>query len=142
MIVSEILKKKKIRTVTMHPGDSIETAMHMFMDEKIGSIMVCGPRGDLLGMVTERDVMHGMATHGIEVLQNPVKDVMSYAHTCTSDDKVKDIMRQMTLKHVRHVPVIDDDKIIGLVSIGDLLRNQLDETQLEVDTLRDYARAH
>ncbi len=142
MLVSEILRKKRSSAITMNPHDSVETAIRMFKEMKIGAIMVCGPTGDLVGIVTERDVLHVMVTHGAATLDQKVEEIMSQAHTCKMDDNVRSVMRQMTFKHVRHVPVVDGGELKGIVSIGDIVKNQLDEAQLEIDTMRDFARTH
>ncbi len=83
-----------------------------------------------------------MATHGAATLNQKVEEIMSRAHTCKMDDDVRSVMRQMTFKHVRHVPVVDGGDLKGMVSIGDIVKNQLDEAQLEIDTMRDFMRAH
>jgi len=142
MLVSEILRKKSGSIITMPPRERVETAIRMFKEKKIGAILVCGPTGDLLGIVTERDVLHGMATHGAATLDWKVEEIMSLAHTCKMDDNVRSVMRQMTFKHVRHVPVVDGSELKGMVSIGDIVKNQLDEAQLEINTMRDFARTH
>ncbi len=142
MLVSEILGKKGGSTITMHPHDGVETAIRMFKEMKIGAIMVCVPSGDLVGIVTERDVLHPMATQGAATLNRKVEEIMSQAHTCKMDDNIRSVMHQMTFKHVRHVPVVDGGELKGIVSIGDIVKNQLDEAQLEIDTMRDFARSH
>jgi CBS domain-containing protein len=142
MLVSEILRKKSGPIITLPPRERVETAIRMFKEKKIGAILICGPTGDLLGIVTERDVLHGMAAHGAATLDRKVEEIMSLAHTCKMDDNVRSVMRQMTFKHVRHVPVVDGSELKGMVSIGDIVKNQLDEAQLEIDTMRDFARTH
>ena len=126
----------------MNPRDDVETAIRVFKEKKIGAILVCGPTGNLVGIVTERDVLHGMATHGAATLKQKVEEIMSQVHTCKMDDNVRSVMRLMTNRHVRHVPVMDGGKLKGMVSIGDIVKNQLDEAQLEIDTMRDFARIH
>jgi len=126
----------------MNPHVSAETAIRMFKEKKIGAIIACGPRGDRVGIVTERDVLHGMVTHGAATLSQKVEEIMSQAHTCKMDDNVRSVMHQMTSKHVRHVPVVDGGELKGMVSIGDIVKNLLDEAQLEIDTMRDFARTH
>ncbi len=142
MLVSEILLKKSGSTITMKPHDSVETAIRTFKEMKIGAIIVRGPTGDLIGIVTERDVLHVMAAHGAATLNQKVEEIMSHAHTCKLDDNVRSVMHQMTFKHVRHVPVVDGGELKGMVSIGDIVKNQLDEAQLEIDTMRDFVRTH
>jgi len=143
MRVSEILgKKKNSAAFTMNPHQRVETAIRMFKEKKIGAIMICGPAGDLAGIVTERDVLHDMATHGAATLNRNVEEIMSEAHTCKMDDNVSRVMHLMTHERVRHVPVVEGGKLKGMVSIGDIVKNQLDEARLEIDTLRDFARGH
>jgi CBS domain-containing protein len=126
----------------MNPHEHVETAIRLFMEKKIGAIMVCGPAGDLVGIITERDVLHDMATRGAETLNQNVEMIMSKAHTCKMDDKIRSVMQQMIHEHVRHITVVDGGELKGMISSRDLVKNQLDETQLEIDTMRDYARAH
>ena len=142
MLVSEILRNKSGSAITMNPHDGVEAAIRMFKEKKIGAILVCGPTGDLVGIVTERDILHGMAMQGAATLNQKVEEIMSQAHTCKMDDNVRSVMRQMTNKRVRHVPVVDGGELKGMVSIGDIVKNQLDEAQLEIDTMRDLARSH
>ncbi len=142
MLVSEILRKKSGSAITMNPHDGVQTAIRMFKEKKIGAILVCGPTGNLVGIVTERDVLHGMAKYGAATLNQKVEEIMSQAHTCKMDDNVRSVMHQMTNKRVRHVPVVDGGELKGMVSIGDIVKNQLDEAQLEIDTMRDFARTH
>ena len=142
MLVSEIMRKKGGSAITMKPQDGVETAIRMFKEKKIGAILVCGPTEDLVGIVTERDVLHAMVTHGAATLNQEVEEIMSQAHTCKMDDNVRSVMRQMTFKRVCHVPVVDGGELKGMVSIGDIVKNQLDEAQLEIDTMRDFARTH
>jgi CBS domain-containing protein len=83
-----------------------------------------------------------MATRGAETLNQKVEEIMSRAHTCKMDDKIRSVMRQMVLEHVRHITVVEDGELKGIISSRDLVKNQLDETQLEIDTMRDFVRAH
>ncbi len=142
MLVSEIMNKKSGSAIIITPKDSVETAIRMFRDKKIGAILVCGPTGELLGIVTERDVLHNMAENGAETLKLEVNEIMSQAHTCEMGDNIRSVMGQMTFKHVRHLPVVEGGKLKGLVSIGDVVKNQLEESQLEIDTMRDFVRSH
>jgi len=142
MLVSEILHSKNRPAITVTPHDHVKTAIEIFRDMKIGAVLVCAPAGDLLGIVTERDVLHDMATNGAETLDHTVEGIMSEVHTCKMDDNVRSVMHQMTLRHVRHVPVVDGGHLKGMISIGDIVKRQLNEAQLEIETMRDYARAH
>ena len=83
-----------------------------------------------------------MDTHGATTLNQKVEEIMSQAHTCKMDDDVRSVMRQMTFKRVRHVPVVEGGVLKGMVSIGDIVKNQLDEAQLEIGIMRDFAPAY
>ncbi len=140
MLVSELLKKKDRSVVTAHPDTTVEDAVGLFKEKKIGAIMICMPRGKIVGIITERDVLHSQAENGAATLGLKAEEIMSHVYTCKPDDDLKSVMSLMTFKHVRHVPVVVGGELKGMISIGDIVRSQLDEAQLEVDTMRDYAR--
>ncbi|MEE9544415.1 MAG: CBS domain-containing protein [Rhodospirillales bacterium] len=142
MIVSELLKKKHRSVVTAYPSTTVGDAVGLFKEKKIGAIMICVPDGTIVGIVTERDVLHSQAEIGAATMKLKVEEIMSHVYTCKPDDDLKSVMRLMAFKHVRHVPVVVDGELKGMISISDIIGSQLDETQLEVDVLRDYARGH
>ncbi len=142
MLVSEILNKKSSSVFTMSPNDSVEDAIGMFKEKKIGAVTICDTRGKLVGILTERDVLHSQAEIGAETFKLKIEEIMSQVYICKPDEDIKSVMRLMTIKRVRHVPVVIDGKLIGMVSIGDIVKNQLDEAQLEIDTMRDFVRTH
>ena len=142
MRISEILKSKGSGVFTMRPSDRAEKAVGVFHERKIGAIVIQEPRGDIAGILTERDVVNAIAEQGMAALERNIEDLMSTARTCKPDDKVREVMSMMTLKRVRHAPVVDGGELVGMISIGDLVKHQLDEAQLEVDTMRDFARTH
>lgn len=142
MLISEILHKKSRSVFTMSPNDSVEDAIGMFKEKKIGAITICNMRGALVGILTERDVLHSQAEIGAETFKLKIEEIMSLVHICKPDDNVKSVLRQMTFNYVRHVPAVVDGKLIGMISIGDIVKNQLDEAQLEINTLRDFVRSH
>ncbi len=143
MFVSELLKTKKAHVHTTRPYTHVSEAISLFKEKKIGALLVCETSGGILGILSERDVLHELAAHGAETLNYRVDEVMSRkVHTCTPDDDLKHVMRLMTSKFVRHVPVVVKGELLGMISSGDILKYRLDETQLEVDTLRDFARIH
>lgn len=140
MLVSEILKTKSRSVVTAYPNTTVENAVGMFKEQKIGAIVICKPDGEIIGIVTERDVLQRQADIGTATMELKVDEIMSRIYTCNPDDDLKIVKELMTFKHVRHVPVVVDGELQGMVSIGDIIRSQLDEAQLEIDTMRDYAR--
>jgi CBS domain-containing protein len=141
MQVREILHKKGSHVFSVHPDDAVGTVLNELVARKIGSAVVVDRWGKLAGIVSERDIVQGISRHGAGVLASPVKDIMlTPATTCTPDDEITGIMSVMTLRRVRHLPVVAGDKLCGVVSIGDVVKHRLDEIQLEVNVLRDYAR--
>jgi len=94
------------------------------------------------GIVSERDLAFGLVTHGERLPYVPVSELMTRAVVvCAPEDSIADIMNVMTLRRIRHLPVMQGDRLIGIVSIGDVLKHRLDEMQLETDVLRDVAIA-
>lgn len=140
MRVSEILNKKGGEVFTLRPEIRVGFALGLFMERKVGSFPICDRNGKILGLLTERDVLHGMAERGPAVLELKVEDLMSRnVHTCTPDDDLKRVMGLMTHHHVRHVPVVVEGQLGGIISIGDIIKNRLEEAELEVNVLRDYS---
>lgn len=124
----------------MLPHVSVGKAVGMFKERKIGALMVREASGKIVGILTERDVLHSEATIGAAALELRIEEIMSQVQICKPDDDIKSVMRLMTVKHVRHVPVVVEGELKGMISIGDIIKNQLDEAQLEIDTMRDYMR--
>jgi len=141
MHVSEVLKKKGGHLFTIRPEASLNEAVLQFKEHKIGALAVREPGAEIAGLLTERDVLHGIATHGVAALDMRVEELMGRSvYSCTPDDMLTRVMYLMVYKHVRHVLVVIDGKIEGIISKGDLLKHQLDESQLEVSVMRDYMR--
>ena len=141
MRISEILNKKGSRVITIDPKASVKDAVGLFRERKIGAVPVCTPGGETIGLLTERDVLHGIAAHGAVVLDMRVEELMTRdVYTCTPDDGYRHVMRLMIDMRVRHVLVVVDNQLKGIVSVGDMMRNRLDESQLEIDVMRDYTR--
>ncbi len=142
MLVSELLKKKDRSVVTAYPHTTVEDAVGLFKKKKIGAIVICLPDGKIIGIVTERDVLHSLAKIGAATLELKVEEIMSHVYSCRPDDDLRSVRHLMTFQHVRHVPVVVDGELKGIISMGDIVRSQLDQAQLEIDTMRDFARTH
>ena len=141
MHVSEILKHKGSDVITKGPGDTVLEIARLLSAKHIGAIVIRNDRGAVVGIISERDIIHAIAVNGERALEMPVRDVMTReVISCTSDDIITGVMKTMTIRRVRHVPVIEDGNLKGMVSIGDIVKNRLDETELEARVLRDYAR--
>ena len=140
MHISEILKKKKSNEViTIAPKTSVREAVRLFRERKIGAAPIVNPGPAVVGLLTERDVLHGIADHGAAVLDMQVEQLMTRdVYTCTPEDGYHQVMHLMTDRHVRHVLVVVDGQLTGIVSVGDMMKNRLDESQLEINVMRDY----
>ena len=138
MKVASILKAKGSAVATTSPNTSIATAARMLRNQRIGALVVCEGVGPVLGIITERDIVHGLADRGTELLDLPVSLMMTRAPaTCTPDDDLRTVMSRMTHQRVRHLPVLVHGHLEGIVSIGDIVKHRLDELEMETNVLRD-----
>lgn len=143
MRIAEILSHKgQTDLICVSPDDTVERAAQILTAQSVGALLVRDRGGKLAGIVSERDVVHAIAHHGPAALQLKVNDVMTHeVMTCRAGDLVHDVMRLMTNRRIRHVPVTDGSRIVDIVSIGDLLKWRLKEQDLEVAVLRDLSLA-
>lgn len=133
-----ILKRKGTDTVTIHQGELVATAVNLLTQENIGALVVTDDAPRVVGILSERDVIHSLARSGGQTLGKRVCDLMTdQTLTCNPDDDVKTLMRIMTRQRVRHLPVMEDGVLRGIVSIGDLLKHRLEEMETEQHVLRD-----
>ncbi len=142
MKVAEILKQKGQDVISVRPTESIETLSHRLRLARIGAMVVLGEGGALIGIISERDIVHGLAEHGASCLGLTVADLMTQrVITCTPEDSVTRIARLMTENRIRHLPVVEGGGLVGVVSVGDVVKNRLEEMSLEASVLRDLAAA-
>ncbi|VBB68787.1 Inosine-5'-monophosphate dehydrogenase [invertebrate metagenome] len=140
MSVERILAKKGRNVITILPEHMASDAARLLTEHKIGVMVACDPKGKLEGVLSERDLVKGMAKYGAAALTMPVRNLMTTAViTCKPTDDVKDLMETMTKRRIRHLPVIDSGRLVGIVSIGDVVNFRLQEAQMEMGVLRDYA---
>lgn len=138
MKVEGILKAKGNQVETVSPDTVVPLAVDRLSVLRIGALVVSSDDTTVEGVFSERDVVRGLARHGARLLELRVSDVMSrHVPVCSPDDTVKDVMAQMTRTRNRHVPVVQDGRLAGLVSIGDLLKERLEELELQTNVLRD-----
>ena len=142
MLVSQILKEKGDLVFTASPGDSVATVAALLQARKVGAMVVLSDRQDVAGIVSERDIVRVVAEQGAKGLGQPVsacmtKDVVFAAPNETVDE----LMGRMTDRRIRHLPVCRDGKLVGIVSIGDLVKRKIDETVAETETLKAYIAA-
>lgn len=142
MKVAEILKEKGRAVMTVRPGEKVETLAHRLRMAGIGALVVTEGEDHPLGLVAERDIVHAIAEHGGRALSMRVADIMTRRPvTCRPEDSVARVARIMTERRVRHVPVVEDGRLVGLVSIGDVVKHRIAEMELEAGVLRDIAIA-
>ncbi|TCT07815.1 CBS domain-containing protein [Aquabacter spiritensis] len=139
MTVSNLLQRKSGSIVTISPDASLTEAVRSLAQHRIGAIVVVGASGRLEGIVSERDLVRILAEKGPDVLSSPVSSVMTRAVvTCGPDETIPVIMERMTRGRFRHVPVVDGDRLIGIISIGDVVSHRVEEMERESAELRDY----
>jgi CBS domain-containing protein len=138
MKVTEILRVKGANVLTVWPGASVRSAVERMASAGVGALVVIDDGGALVGVVSERDVLRALASSGDSAMSLPVSDVISrHVITCSKDDSLGDLMAIMTNRRVRHLPVVDGGHVVGIVSIGDLVKARLHELETESQVLRD-----
>jgi CBS domain-containing protein len=141
MNVKSILVTKGGDVVTIDPSASLAAAAKLLAERRIGALLVLGPDRRVAGIVSERDIVRALAERGASALDEQVGQVMTRkVVTCTETDTVAEIMERMTAGKFRHVPVIEQGRLIGIVSIGDVVKHRLHEIENESAALRDYIR--
>jgi CBS domain-containing protein len=142
MNVEAILKMKGGNVFTIRPEHSVSEMATLVANKKIGAVVVCDAKGQIVGMVSERDIVKAVADYGKGALDMPIRNIMtSPAVTCTPSETVKKVLEVMTERRIRHLPVVEKDHLVGIVSIGDAVSHRLHERQVELDVLRDIAVA-
>ena len=139
MRVSEMIKDKGSKVVSVLPTDSIERVSRVLRDARIGAVIVIDEHGGMAGILSERDIVHGVAGRGAGVLAEPASNLMTReVRTCTPDSTVDQLMNQMIDGHIRHLPVVEQGALAGIVSVGDVVRQGLGEVLAVRDTLQRY----
>jgi CBS domain-containing protein len=142
MSVADILKRKGSIVKSVSPDVPAQTFARLLQKEGIGAMVVKNGDGSIAGIISERDLAYGLATHGSNLGHLSVSELMTKAViTCCPSDSLSQIMKVMTERRIRHLPVLDGQALVGIVTIGDVLKFRLEETQMEAAVLRDYAIA-
>ena len=140
MSISDVLHGKGHKVVKVSTTDSVQTAVRRMADERIGAVIVEDQWMRHAGIFSERDFVNAVALHGPAF---QVDRLMSAPLvTCRPDDRVETALAAMTMAKIRHLPVVDNGQLVGIVSIGDLVKHRLDEKALEANVLLDIARLH
>jgi len=140
MTVRTILDTKGHQIADIEPGAKLSAAIKMLAERKIGAVLVMS-EGRLEGILSERDIVRVLAERGARVLEEPVSAVMTRkVVSCRESDTVAGIMEMMTIGKFRHLPVVEDGKVVGLISIGDIVKRRVQEFESEQEALRDYIK--
>lgn len=139
MTVARILSEKGSSVVTIQPNRSLADAIHLLAEKRIGAVVVAETDGVVLGILSERDIMRALAQSGAAAFDAPVSGHMtSQVTSCSRSATVEDLMQIMTEGRFRHVPVVEDGHLVGLVSIGDVVKRRIAAVEAEHQAMRDY----
>jgi CBS domain-containing protein len=142
MRISDLLRRKGNLVVTVKPEQSVTDLLNLLAEHKVGALVVSSDGNAVEGIVSERDVVRRLQEFGPDLLQSPVREIMtSQVHVCPPETGLDDLMRVMTTGRFRHVPVIDNDRLVGIISIGDVVKHRIDELQSERDQLTAYIQS-
>jgi CBS domain-containing protein len=137
--VSGILRHKGNQVVTVAPGQTIASVASVLTANRIGAAPVINDEGRLVGIISERDIVRGLSENGAPTLAFSAERLMTReVTTCSPEDPLVDLMGVMTNQRIRHLPVVENGVLLGIVSIGDVVKQRLDEIQFEVEELRRY----
>jgi CBS domain-containing protein len=139
MQVKSILAAKGNDVATASPDAPLMAVMEQLSERNIGAIVVTNDQRKVVGIISERDVVRAMARNGASVVDQPVSEFMtSSVITCIDEDSTHDLMTKMTSGRFRHLPVVADGKLTGIISIGDVVKARINEVQREAEALREY----
>ena len=139
MTVAVILKHKGSQVETLRPGTTLQQTVAMLSAKRIGAAIVLGGQGEVAGVVSERDIVNALAQHGSAAMSLPIDKFMTRdVITCKMTDTANDLMEMMTRGRFRHVPVVEGGKLVGIVSIGDVVKRRIEDSDLERHAMREY----
>ena len=139
MTVKAILSGKGRAIITIGAQATLDDAAKMLSQHRIGAVIVADGSGSLIGMLSERDIVRVLAEHGATALERTVDQAMTRrVMTCGESDTVGEIMERMTTGRFRHLPVLEGERLIGLISIGDVVKHRIGEFEAESTAMRDY----
>jgi CBS domain-containing protein len=139
MTVSIILAGKGREVVTIEPNATLAAAVELLAEKRIGAVVIVGADRRIVGILSERDIVWALAEQGRKALDEPVSAAMTRkVSTCHERETISSIMERMTLGKFRHVPVVDQGRLAGIISIGDVVKHRLSEVERDSAALRDY----
>jgi CBS domain-containing protein len=142
VLADHILERKGRAVSTVAPDATVTEALHLLREDNVGALVVSSDGATVAGIVSERDIVRVLAERGAALLQEPVSGIMQTSvHTCAGDDTVDHLMHRMTEHRIRHLPVVADGALAGIISIGDVVKTRVDELETEQSQLVDYIRS-
>jgi CBS domain-containing protein len=139
MTISIILASKGREVVTIAPSASLASAVGLLVEKRIGAVLILGADRRVVGILSERDVVRALAERGAGALEEPVSQTMTReVSTCNENESVFNIMERMTDGRSRHVPVVDQGQLVGIVSIGDVVKHRLHQMERDSTAMHDY----
>jgi CBS domain-containing protein len=139
MLIRQILADKGSKVVATRPDATVLEVARLLKEKRIGAVVVTERQGRLCGIISERDLARGLAEHGAGLLETKVEQLMTKdVVTCSPEDGVQQLMHKMTAGRFRHLPVIEDGELVGIISIGDVVKHRLEELEAETHLLHDY----
>ncbi|MEQ1787690.1 MAG: CBS domain-containing protein [Acidimicrobiales bacterium] len=141
MLADQILERKGREVATVLPEATVRAAAQALADVNVGALVVSPDGSTLVGIVSERDIVRRLAVDGPDLLDQPVSSLMkAEVHTCSGADTIDQMMHLMSEHRIRHLPVLADGVLAGIISIGDVVKTRVDELETEKDQLVDYIR--
>lgn len=142
MTVAAILAEKGREVVTIGPDETVAGAAELLAGRRIGAAVVTDGRGRILGIASERDVVAALAEHGADALHRDVRSIMtSKVVTCQERDTLDMVLGRMTRGRFRHLPVVEDGRMVGVISIGDVVKRRIEAVEREAEEMRTYISA-
>ena len=139
MNVETILRAKGSEVATIRPDETVGAAVKALISRNIGALVVTEDGERVGGIISERDIVHALTNHGANLLSLKIAEVMTRrVITCEPSDTIEKLMAEMTNRRIRHFPVVQDGRLCGIVSIGDVVKNRLDEVEYEARSLRSF----
>jgi len=139
MSVAAILKQKGRAVTTARPTMTLMEVANMLAAKRIGAIVIVGARGEVAGIISERDIIRALSVVGPDCLTQPVSQSMTNkVVTCQETDTLEELMAMMTARRFRHLPVMADDVLVGIISIGDMVKHHVAELKMEATAMRGY----
>ncbi|WHT17837.1 CBS domain-containing protein [Crossiella sp. CA-258035] len=139
MRIADVLRTKGSTVATVEPGTTVTQLLGALAEHNVGALVVIGPDGTVVGIVSERDVVRQLRERGAELLSGTVAEIMTAAVvTCTPEDTVDNLTVLMTERRIRHVPVLVDGRLAGIVSIGDVVKSRISQLEEDHEHLQAY----